>query len=1108
AGAAAGAAALLGLIDGPTLGRVHRADLPAEVLGALPNDGVADEEYVQRELGAAAELLDSLVPSTGVEADAVRLHQVLNQLRIFGEAFLLTADPGYAEVYRALLLGYVGFVLDHPAEATDQLNNNRNMWTNGEELIAVWSVVEVDGLFSEAERAEVLETLRITFAANAQDPYLLRARPEAPRWNHEAYPALSLVAGADYFLRHTELTAATEWLARGEMIFTGNTAVISLDEGADYLMHLPMITMDYGMFTGRLDYLNRTVRPSADLNLLMIDNVGSMVGGGDVYPFGYSGVYSWGHSQVMHAAAWLYGDPRYTVLLERARTGPFAGARMPDLDFPLHRYLVLGDEQSGEATAPPAVMAYPIEPGVYDDVTAETPTTIPRERTFHKLTFRAGLAIDRPTLMLDGFAGGTHNHQDGNAIIGYTALQRLFLTDRDYMENTPEHHTGLVVVRDGVQQPKGVFTRIDWVAEVPGGSFSRTVVGDWNGTDWTRTVITPDGGFHLVLDDLAVRTAGDYLIKNQWQSLGLGELSGHRYRCRQQDATMIIDSLDDSQLRTADRYGHFRKYFRSTYPYPFAEGETVLSQIHPEQHRNDGDQLHYVNVVAAGAGDGPELSTRRWTDRLCQIGTAAGDWWLLRDPVRTAELTSDGTVHLLGPDRMISAGATTVTLAGTEHRFDEEVLLTVDLSTGSWAAFPVRRDLVHYDEHGEPIRPGPVAEGSSALRRRHVRGVIAELRPGGETDDPADKVTPPPRALPQGWTRLTDLETEVTHTHRPGPDTSGPALVIGTADGRVIALDPTGETLWTSAVTGRVNEITSHVVPNGAGSGDRTMITVATEGWHVHALGPDGAELWRREIPNESARREVKGNLIGVTTVRLGHVDGRDSDPWLMVGTQFRWVYGLDLAGTIRHEVMLYYYGIEDAVFADLDGDGKDEGGFALEYFYPVVWDDGKEVRGPRPEEGPGFTTVELLPDGDNAPALVFGTKQNDVRSYRFRDGRIEPEWIRNVGGQVTVLTQGSFHDPVGPELLVGTTGFHALSLGLDGAPRFRATIGDTVRELLPLPGTGYLVAADHGLLVDLDPAGAERTRWRFPAAVAGLAAPAGDGPWVVLADGRVLRRG
>src|SRR5690606_13596126 len=138
-------------------------------------------------------------------------------------------------------------------------------------------------------------------------------------------------------------------------------------------------------------------------------------------------------------------------------------------------------------------------------------------------------------------------------------------------------------------------------------------------------------------------------------------------------------------------------------------------------------------------GDGPELSTRRWTDRLCQIGTAAGDSWLLRDPVRTAELTSDGTVHLLRPDRMISAGATTVTLAGTEHRFDEEVLLTVDLCTGSWAAFPVRRDLVHYDEHGVPIRPGPVAEGSSALRRRHVRGVIAELRPGGETDDPADK---------------------------------------------------------------------------------------------------------------------------------------------------------------------------------------------------------------------------------------------------------------------------------------------------------------------------------------------------------------------------------
>ncbi len=1102
AGAEAAVPALIGAIKDGALGRVHLAKLADEVLAALPNDGVTDDAYLQQELAEADDLLESLVPSTGVETDAVRLHNVLNQLRIFGEAYLLTADAGFAQVYRRFLLGYVQFLHDHPEPATNQLNNNRNMWTNGEELISVWAVLEADERFTDDERAQVLDALHLTFAANANDSYLIKARPEAPRWNHEAYPALSLVAGADYFLRHQELPVAQDWLALGTMIFAGNTAVISLDEGADYLMHLPMITMDYGMLTGQLDYLNRTLRPSADLNALMIDNVGMMVGGGDVYPFGYSGVYSWGHSQVLNAASWLFGDPTYALLLERARTGPFAGQRMPDLDFPLHRYLVLDPATGspGGTAPPPGVRAYPIEPGVYDDITSTEPSEIPRERTFHKLTFRAGLEIDGASLVLDGFTGGRHNHLDGNAIIGYTAQQRLFLTDRDYMENTPEHHSGLVVIKDGQQLAMGAFTEIDWVADVEGASLSRSTVKAWNGADWTRTVLTTDGSFHLVLDDVRFTEAGSYLIKNQWQSLGAGELSGHRYRCRQQGATMIIDSLDDSRLQTRDRYGHFRKYFRSTYPYPFAEQETVLSQLQPETARSAGDSTGFVNLIASAPGAGPSMTTRRWTDRLWQLRSEGRAWWFARGAVDTADLSSDGELHLFGPDQLVIAGAKSVTLAGTTHRFDQEVIFTVDLDDGSWAGYPTRRDLVQYDDQGDPIRPGPIEHGSSIWRRQHSEAALTRIRRGTEQPTPQNKIIPPATSVPAGWHQLAALGAQITATHQVTyGGAAGSYLLVGTDDGRVIALDDAGATLWSATVTGRVNELTSHQ------HGDDRLITVATEDWHVHALAPDGAELWDREIPNDSARREIKGNFLGVTTVRLGYVNGRDAAPWLMVGTQFRWVYGLDWSGVIKHETMLYFYGIADAVFADFDGDGQDEGAYALEYFYPVVWDDSTSVRGPQ-ADGPGFTTVVTIPDGDGPPAMLFGTKQNDVRSYRFTDGTIVPGWSRNVGGQVTALASGTFHDAVGPEVLLGTTGFHAISLNTDGTPRFRTTIGDTVRHLRALPDDGYLVAADHGLVVALDLTGVEKERWRFPADIAGL--PGSDEhPWLVLSDGHILRR-
>lgn len=1101
-GAGAAVAELISAIDGDSLGLLHRARLADPVLAALPNNGVTDDAYLNRELADADTLLGSLVPTVDVEADAVRLHRVLNEIRLAGEAHLLTADPGFARLHRHYLLGYAAFVNEHPEPAANQLNNSRNMWTNGEELISVWAMLEGDGRFTEDERRQVLAALLATFAANADDGYLIKARPAAPRWNHEAYPALSLVAGADYFLRHHELPAARDWYDLGTMIFAGNTAVISLDEGADYLMHLPMITMDYGMFTGQLDYLNRTLRPSADLNALMIDNLGMMVGGGDVYPFGYSGVYSWGHSQVMHAATWLFGDPLYALLQERARTGPFSGQRMPDLDFPLHRYLVLDTDGAPveDAPPPPAVRAYPIEPGVYDDLTATTPTEIPQDRTFHKLAFRAGLGIDAPCLMLDGFAGGRHNHLDGNAIIGYTAHQRLFLTDRDYMENTPEHHSGVVVVRDGEQQPMGTFTRIDWVAEVEGAAVSRSTVPDWNGTDWTRTVITADGGFHLVLDDVRFLADGSYLIKNQWQALGAGSLSGHRFQGQQRDATMIIDSLDESRLQTRERYGHFRKYFKSTYPYPFADQETVLSQLYAEQERTAGDSVAFVNVLASGTGTGPGLTSRRWGGRVCQVELGDRSWWLVRGRLQTPDLAGDGDLHLFGPDRLIIAGATMITLAGTRHSFDEEAIVTVDLADGSWAAYPVRRDLVRYDEQGEPIRPGPIDQGSSTVRRRDADAALDRLRPDQDQKLP-DKINSTGTAVPKGWRQVAAVPGRITHTLRVTPLGDGRSLLLaGTEDGRVVALDPDGRPVWSATVGGRVNELAAHV------HGEDQLITVATEDWRVHALSLDGHERWVREIPDDAGRREIKGNLLGVTTVRLGHVNGRGQPPWLMVGTQFRWVYGLDWAGAIQHETMLYFYGIEDAVFADFDGDGKDEGAFALEYFYPVVWDDKTSVRGPA-AAGPGFTAVGALEQPDGPPAMVFGTKQNEVRSYRYADARLVPGWTRNVGGQVTTLSSGTFHAEVGQEIILGTAGFHAVSLAADGTPRFRARIGDTVRHLVPVSGSGYLAGADHGLLVGLDTAGRETGRWRFPDRIAGVEVAGDEAPLVVLADGRVFRR-
>ena len=1099
-GARAGVEVVIAAIEEQTVPRLHQASLADSVLETLPNGGATDADYLASERKALQARLDALAPSTGDEEDAKNLHRILAELRGVGEAHLLTADPGFAELYHLLMTGYADFVVAHPAEATDQLNERRNMWTDGEELISVWAMMETTDVFSDAEREKALDAIQLTFAANANDGYLHSAEPEAPRWNHEAYPALSLVAGASYFQRHHDLPEAQDWHALGDRIFQGSTSVISLDEGADYLMHLPIITMDYAMLTGQYEFLTRTLRPSADLHVLMIDNGGSMVGGGDVYPYGYSGVYSWGHSQVMHAASWLFPEPIYGLLLERARTGPFSNNRNSDLGNPLHRYLVdVDSEEGGEKDLTlPAVMAYPVEEGVYSYVTEERPTEVDRERTFHKMAFRAGLDVDDPTLMVDGFAGGRHNHQDSNTIIGYTARSRIWLTDRDYMENTPEHHSGLVVVRDGEQPVKPEFAAIDWVADADGASVSRSRLTGWNGTDWTRTIFTGDGGFHVVLDELDVIESGAYLVKNQWQTLGVGELDGARYRCRQDGVTMVIDSVDSSVMSTVDRYGHFMKYYRSTNAYEYAEAETVLSQVYEEQPHAAGDRLSFVNVIATGSGDSdPAVASRRWNERLWQVTVDGAPWWFINGPVDSRVLSTDAALSVLGPDRITLSGARQVTIGTSSYEFDEPVVWHLDTAAKHWAAYPVRRDHVHYDDVGEPIRPGPIDEGSLTWQPGHTARVVGAVRAAERPWRAAERGLPGGAEVPEGWSMLGQVAGTVTAMAEITATDSAPALLLaGSADGQLSAVGLDGTPKWSATVQGRVNEITHH-------SRDQDeLIVVATEDYSVHAFDRDGTQRWVCAIPDDPGRRERKGNLLGVTAVRTGYVNGRDHAPSLMVGTQFRWVYGVSWQGTIESEVMLYYYGIEDAVFADLDGDGVDEGAFALEYFYPSIWDGGAEHRGGS-AGGPGFTSVDVVTGADGAPLVVYGTKQSVVRGYTYSGDKPEEVWVSNVGGQVNDLRCGTFHDSVGAEIVLGTSGFHVWSLDAEGSPRFRTTVGDRVLQVVPLPGQGYLALADHGLLVRLDTGGAETARWRFTEPIVGAAVT--GTPAVILGDGTVL---
>lgn len=725
-----------------------------------------------------------------------------------------------------------------------------------------------------------------------------------------------------------------------------------------------------------------------------------------------------------------------------------------------------------------------MDEGLYEDTIEQASSLVTFDEAFHKLTFRSGFEQDDRWLVLDGFGAGRHGHQDSNVILAYHAEGRLFIIERDYIETAPESQSGVVVAKDGVQDARGPLARMDWTCEADGFAVSRTTLPDMNGVDWARTIVTTDGSFHLVLDDLDVLADGDYLIKNLWQTLGGPSLSDRTFTVEQEGKAMVIHSLDESLLRTHDRYGHFQKYFKSTNPYPYAEQETVLTQAKPKQVLTKGSRVHFANLLAAGTVSALPSASRIDEHRF-RIDTPQDAWVAVRGLLDTPTLRADGEFHLVGQNgTMLLAGVRSVKFGGQDLRFDAPVLVTVQ--GYQWQAWPLTRDRAAYDAGGQPVRPGPLTSGSVNWQTAQRAVAWDQLNRTGNV--PA--LPPPPAQRTDGWTELARTPGDVCSTA-----CAGKLQLIGTTDGGITALDETGSVAWETSVGARINEISTHIID------DETWIMVADEAWKVTALTNSGRQRWQIVIPNDATRREQKGNLIGVTNVRVSYSDGPTAPPQFRVGTQFRWMYTLGLQDNTVAEEMLYFYGIEDQLWADLDLDGKDEGAFALEYYY-VTFFKTAAIRGGT-VGGPGYRQVRLLPREGQRPLVVHGTKQGEVHAMQFggTGNKGIPVWGARLSGDVLSLETGNFHDDVGQEVLAGTACFDVVALRPDGSRRFTTSVGDRVLHLAGT-NTGYLAGLDNGAVIALTVDGTIAEEWRFDDLVVGLMG--GKTPRVVLRNGDV----
>lgn len=1075
---------------------VHNGQIPWLFESHLSEEA---QSYFRPNIKSVDEILSKMKPVINNEVIADALLNVLAGIKLYGEYYQLTANPEYGTVYRSLLKGFAHFVNKYPSEALYQLNVRKNMWIQGEKIFQNWSVLEASPIFTEADRAEILSALYLLCKANFSDHYLVRAPESAPRWNHEIFPALSLVGSCQYFEKYYRVSEIKEWKMRGERIFKGNTSFISLDEGSDYLAHLPVANIDYAMLSGDLKFIDRSLRPSANLHSMMIDNLGTLSGGGDTYPFGMSSAYSWGHSQLMNAASWYFDDPVYNFLLERTRTGPFSGQKMPDLNYPIHRYIAkLSSSVQPNEKLYLKVQAQEIESGVYDDLINQMANNVPemlkgeeddqknenkgkinveQKDTFHKLTFRSGFGLNDNYLILDGFSAGKHGHQDGNAILNYSSKGRLFLNDRDYIQNTPEYHSGLVIVKDGKQEKKPPLVRLDWIADLDGTGISSSVVPEYNGADWRRTIISPDGNFFIVYDDMSVNESGSFLFKNHWQSLGTPKIDQNKFLVDQKGVSMQIQSLGKAELKLKNIYGHFIKYWKTVYPYPYADAETVLTEVLEEKQYKAGEQVSFVNILSSHSNDQERISSRAKGQHSAEIISGQQKWLAVTAAINTPDFFSNGKFHLIGQENFIAASVTRVRIGNEQLNFKEAVFFKWDRGTGIWKTYSLLKNKLRYKESGEILSQSAIDSGKIEWKTDIQSKVLPSVSSNSQQKmlNRQSGIKP---LIPNNSAPIYSMKEQISSSFT--ADLNGDHkddLLLGGTRGTVDAIDSKGNKLWTFQSKGRVNEVSLQY------AGDRAFIFVATENWYVHTLDLNGRELWNFKFPDDQAHREYKGNLIGITNVRIAYKNGITQPPVIMVGTQFRYIYELDIEGKLKNETALYFYGIEDMEYADLDDDGKEEGVFALEYYYYTLVKGEELITGKT--GGPGWKIAHVLNKGSETikPTILLGTKQSEIRKVGFENKLME-YWTLNVGGEVNDIRHGDFKQDGKLQILAGTEGYQFYVLDVNGNTIFRETLDERVLKVEGGINAGklfYLAATAQGQLVKMNESGQIISKTRFP---------------------------
>ncbi len=202
---------------------------------------------------------------------------------------------------------------------------------------------------------------------------------------------------------------------------------------------------------------------------------------------------------LMHMAAWMLNDGRYTYMARKAnydyRVFRIGRSRWPTPEL---------------EAVPPADQVGRVSVVLLSGPDAEEAGVgFEAYEGFQYLTYRSGLGSDDGFLMLDGFDGRGRNPHHVSALTYLRSGGRELLSgygNAVYIlrEGLSENHVGMA------SQFSGAFTGENM-------AYIRAVVPDDAYSAWQREIVWVDDRLTLVIDSLTARQAGDFEITCQWE---------------------------------------------------------------------------------------------------------------------------------------------------------------------------------------------------------------------------------------------------------------------------------------------------------------------------------------------------------------------------------------------------------------------------------------------------------------------------------------------------------------------------------------------------------------------------------------------------------------